>query len=155
VASQQLRCHVDRRPRRHHPTVRKLGANSKIHQHDATVVFDHDVVSLDIPMKETDLVNGGERRTQLSTDLCDALRREKPLFAHQRIERAPAQQLHADDGRPLELVDVVNGRHAAVTYSRQSACLVDDGWEMRSSRMQNLYRNLAVQATVPCAMDDC
>ena len=134
----------------------QLQTGAEVHQDNPAAVFAHDVLGLDVAMHETGRMHGREGLTEILTDERGLARAPRAIGREQRLERAPANELHAQPGAPVPLLGVVHDDDVRVLDAGERASLVQHAVDQAVAPavdVQELDRHLALQLRIARAID--
>jgi len=118
------------------------------HLHVTTIAH-HDVIALDIAMRDTCRVGGAQRSRHLTAKRQQG--RERIVFRYDGSQRAAEDPFHHDEAPGLALADVVHGDDVGMIESARGFGFMhessDAAFVLREFRGQELDRDLAVE---PC-----
>ena len=145
---------VDRSRTRAAVVERQAGA--EIHEDDASAVFAHDVLGLDVAVQQAGGVDGREGLAEVLPDesgfACAA-----GTFVDENLRQGPAaNELHAQPGPAVPLLGVVHDDHVRVLHARQRPRFVQHAVHhagARQARMQKLDRDLTLQLQIARPVD--
>jgi len=134
--------------------MRACARETEVHQPHATVLLDHDVFRLDVPMNESLRVSGGQSSRRLLEHVDElvhvALGGASPL-ADPVAERLPLDVLHRDVHLVFVIADLEDRHHVRVTQpsERDGFPAQMNGGQVRARVAQHLDRDHPVERRVP------
>ena len=94
-----------------------LRTRSEVKDHDPTPGLPHDVGGLDIPMKQSSLMNSGQRSAKtLSDDRC-FLRAHGSFVSNNLFECLAAHEVHPDADLAVDFTRTVHGDDVLVSHA--------------------------------------
>ena len=98
-----------------------FASGPKVHQDDASAVFAHDVLCLDVAMDEAGRVKRRQRAAQVDPDQRGFPRAERSALLEQLLERRTAHELHPQADALLVDRHAVHGDNVLMMHAREQA----------------------------------
>lgn len=91
--------------------------DAEVRDHDPTVALDQNVGALHVPVHDHALVSVGEARPDLAQDVNHGFNGEGALTLQDRLEGAPFDELHRDEGNATDLSQPIDRDDVAMIAS--------------------------------------
>ena len=128
-------------------------ARAEVHEDDASAVFAHDVLRLDVAVDEAGAVHGGKRAAQIARQGSGLARAERAVRCSQRLERPAADELHPQADAAVADVGAMDGDHVRMADAGERARFVEQPIRLsgRGVEAQELERDFTIEVRIPGA----
>ena len=130
MAGKQLGSQIQRRPDHSRVTQCIFGsslAGAEVHQHDAAAGLAHDVLRLDIAMKDASFVDRRHGAADIDADERSLVTAEQSSCSKQSSQRQTLDPLHPQAEGSLVFIDSVHRDHVRVAHAGEQAAFLDHG----------------------------
>jgi hypothetical protein len=102
-----------------------IAAGAEVRQHDASAVFAHDVLRLDVTVEQTRAMHRRQRETKVQSDCRRLFRAERSMAPQHLLERPAADELHPDADAVADAIRAEDCRHVRMSDAREQPAFLE------------------------------